>query len=360
MQTHLIIHSNQAKFSDLNLCPASSVLFVVYQPTHPQDFPPLFFSLTPNHTLHHTPQRVIMRSVALAFACLATGIHALPRPAVSYAVVNVDGGSAPTSTAAAQTTVVSTVVESEAPTTVSQTVYKTVTESSLAPTTVSVKTVTEVSTAVPTTSSLRSTASSTPVQPSKSASSLSSSPPSSTSQSSSPSSSPSSPSSQASPSATAISSATPSSSTSSEIQSSTKSTLPSGQDSATHTVKSSTATSHVLSTGSMTATPQVSINSVVYEVTGGALSTDYVTVTLSGGAQTTSSASSTSMAWSSSEAPVSTLVVVQTQTVVPAAATSTKSESYYDNGMWHTSYVIKNYPTLAPSAAGHHWNGTSH
>ncbi|CAD0013329.1 unnamed protein product [Aureobasidium pullulans] len=110
----------------------------------------------------------------------------------------------------------------------------------------------------------------------------------------------------------------------------------------------------------MTATPQVSINSVVYEVTGGALRTDYVTVTLSGGAQTTSSASSTSMAWSSSEAPVSTLVVVQTQTVVPAAATSTKSESYYDNGMWHTSYVIKNYPTLAPSAAGHHWNGTSH
>ncbi|THW45953.1 hypothetical protein D6D17_00235 [Aureobasidium pullulans] len=77
-----------------------------------------------------------MRSIALAFACLATGIHALPRPAVSYAVVNVDGGSAPTSTAAAQTTVVSTVVESEAPTTVSQTVYKTVTESSLAPTTV--------------------------------------------------------------------------------------------------------------------------------------------------------------------------------------------------------------------------------
>ncbi|KAH0401374.1 hypothetical protein KCU89_g4226, partial [Aureobasidium melanogenum] len=66
-----------------------------------------------------------MRSVALALAYLATGIHALPRPAVSYAVVNVDGGSAPTSTEAAQTTVISTVVESEAPTTVSEVVYKT-------------------------------------------------------------------------------------------------------------------------------------------------------------------------------------------------------------------------------------------
>ncbi|KAI5202807.1 hypothetical protein E4T39_04486 [Aureobasidium subglaciale] len=70
-----------------------------------------------------------MRSVALALAYLATGIHALPKPALSYAVVNVDGGSASTSTPAAQTTVVSTLVESEVPTTVSQTVYKTVTES---------------------------------------------------------------------------------------------------------------------------------------------------------------------------------------------------------------------------------------
>ncbi|KAG9835396.1 hypothetical protein KCU68_g11287, partial [Aureobasidium melanogenum] len=78
-----------------------------------------------------------MRSVALALAYLATGIHALPKPAVSYAVVNVDGGSAPTSTEAAQTTVISTVVESEAPTTVSEVVYKTVTDSSATATTVS-------------------------------------------------------------------------------------------------------------------------------------------------------------------------------------------------------------------------------
>jgi hypothetical protein len=92
-------------------------------------------------------------------------------------------------------------------------------------------------------------------------------------------------------------------------------------------------------------------------VTGGALTTDYVTVTLSGSAQATSSATS-SKSSSSSDLAASTVIVVQTQTVVPAAAT--KSASYYDSGMWHTSYVIKNFPTLAPSAAGHHWNSTSH
>ncbi|KAG9818560.1 hypothetical protein KCU68_g18053, partial [Aureobasidium melanogenum] len=86
--------------------------------------------------------------------------------------------------------------------------------------------------------------------------------------------------------------------------------------------------------------------------------TDYVTVTLSGSAQATSSTSSANSSTSPNSA-VSTIVVVQTQTVVPAPVAPT-STSYYDNGMWHTSYVVKNFPTLAPSVAGHHWNSTSH
>lgn len=57
MQTHLIIHSNQAKFSDLNLCPASSVLFVVSRTINPPTlktslrFSSLSLQITPFITL---------------------------------------------------------------------------------------------------------------------------------------------------------------------------------------------------------------------------------------------------------------------------------------------------------------------
>lgn len=44
--------------------------------------------------------------------------------------------------------------------------------------------------------------------------------------------------------------------------------------------------------------------------------------------------------------PVSTLTVYGTETdFETVTATPTSSTSYYDNGMWHTSYPVKSFPT---------------
>ncbi|KAH0357605.1 hypothetical protein KCU83_g952, partial [Aureobasidium melanogenum] len=253
-----------------------------------------------------------MRSVALALAYLATGIHALPRPAVSYAVVNVDGGSAPTSTEAAQTTVITTVVESEAPTTVSEVVYKTVTDSSATATTVSVKTVTE-------TPSFRNFFN-------------------------------------------AIIAG---------IVVVIVITVPIVNKH--NIVRVGITIGYIICrfildkyTGIIFKIVYIPHHQEQHSHKRRVLDTqqqhdntiNYVTVTLSGSAQATSLTSSANSS-TSSDSAVSTIVVVQTQTVVPAPVAPT-STSYYDNGMWHTSYVVKNFPTLAPSVAGHHWNSTSH
>ncbi|KAG9888067.1 hypothetical protein KCV05_g18922, partial [Aureobasidium melanogenum] len=242
-----------------------------------------------------------MRSVALALACLATGIHALPRPAVSYAVVNVDGGSAPTSTEAAQTTVISTIVESEAPTTVSEVVYKTVTDSSATATTVSVKTVTE-------TPSFRNSFNSI---------------------------------------IAAIVIA---------IAIAIIITIP-------------IINKHNIARIGITI-DYIICRFVLDKYTGVIFRIVYIShhqeqhshkrrVPYAQQQQQQQQHDNTISVNQLDCIRVSTIVVVQTQTVVPAPVAPT-STSYYDNGMWHTSYVVKNFPTLAPSVAGHHWNSTSH
>lgn len=46
---------------------------------------------------------------------------------------------------------------------------------------------------------------------------------------------------------------------------------------------------------------------------------------------------------------VSVSVVTLPPSVVTVTATQTDTTSYYDNGMWHTSYAIKTFPTVSPS-----------
>ncbi|KAH0371813.1 hypothetical protein KCU65_g1472, partial [Aureobasidium melanogenum] len=233
-----------------------------------------------------------MRSVALALAYLATGIHALPRPAVSYAVVNVDGGSAPTSTEAAQTTVISTIVESEAPTTVSEVVYKTVTDSSATATTVSVKTVTETPSAL-----------------------------------------------------------------------------------STNLFSAIIANGIVIITGIVIVIViAVSINivnkhhiarvgTVLDRCTGVIFKTIYISHQQEQHNHKRRVLDTQQQQLNNNTISVNQLNCIRGDwwstyyRLSPVAPTST---SYYDNGMWHTSYVVKNFPTLAPSVAGHHWNGTSH
>ncbi|KAG9667388.1 hypothetical protein KCU95_g18086, partial [Aureobasidium melanogenum] len=258
-----------------------------------------------------------MRSVALALAYLAAGIHALPRPAVSYAVVNVDGGSAPTSTEAAQTTVISTVVESEAPSTVSEVVYKTVTDSSATATTVSVKTVTE-------TPSFRNLFSAIIAKDIAIISSI-------------------------------------------VIVIAVSINIVNKH----HIARVGTLIGYIICrfvldrcTGVIFKIICISHRQEQHNHKRRVLDTQQqqqlnnntISINQLDCIRATSSTLNSS---SLSTSAVSTIVVVQTQTVVPAQVAPT-STSYYDNGMWHTSYVVKNFPTLAPSAAGHHWNGTSH
>ncbi|KAG9980937.1 hypothetical protein KCU78_g21589, partial [Aureobasidium melanogenum] len=244
-----------------------------------------------------------MRSVALALAYLATGIHALPRPAVSYAVVNVDGGSAPTSTEAAQTTVVSTVVESEAPTTVSEVVYKTVTDSSATATTVSVKTVTE-------TPSFRN-------------------------------------------SFNAIIAAIVVA-----IAIAIIITIPIVNKHNKHNIACIGITIGYIICRFVLDKYTSVIFRIVY-IPHHQEQHSHKRRVLDTQQQQQQQHDNTISVNQLDCIRVSTIVVVQTQTVVPAPVAPT-STSYYDNGMWHTSYVVKNFPTLAPSVAGHHWNSTSH
>ncbi|KAH0267654.1 hypothetical protein KCU91_g9941, partial [Aureobasidium melanogenum] len=261
-----------------------------------------------------------MRSVALALAYLATGIHALPRPAVSYAVVNVDGGSAPTSTEAAQTTVISTVVESEAPTTVSEVVYKTVTDSSATATTVSVKTVTE-------TPSFRNLFSAIIAKDIAIISSI-------------------------------------------VIVIVIAVSININIVNKHHIARVGTLIGYIICRFVLDRCTGVIFKIIcishrqeqhnhkrrVLDTQQQQLNNNTISINQLDCIRATSSTLNSS---SLSTSAVSTIVVVQTQTVVPAQVAPT-STSYYDNGMWHTSYVVKNFPTLAPSAAGHHWNGTSH
>ncbi|KAG9524166.1 hypothetical protein KCV07_g2008, partial [Aureobasidium melanogenum] len=239
-----------------------------------------------------------MRSVALALAYLATGIHALPRPAVSYAVVNVDGGSAPTSTEAAQTTVISTVVESEAPTTVSEVVYKTCCFHIGQP---SICCFFDIGTG------FRNSFNAI---------------------------------------ITAIVIA---------IAITIIITIPIVNKHNKHNIACIGIT-----------IGYIICRFVLDKYTGVVFRIVYIPhhqeqhnhkrrVTDTQQRQHDNTISINQLDC----IRVSTIVVVQTQTVVPAPVAPT-STSYYDNGMWHTSYVVKNFPTLAPSVAGHHWNSTSH
>ncbi|KAG9691161.1 hypothetical protein KCU95_g8291, partial [Aureobasidium melanogenum] len=244
-----------------------------------------------------------MRSVAFALAYLATGIHALPKPAVSYAVVNVDGGSAPTSTEAAQTTVISTVVESEAPTTVSEVVYKTVTDSSATATTVS-----------------------------------------------------------------------PSICCFFDISTSFRNSF-NAIIAGIVAIAIIIAIIIIIITIAVfnkhniarvgTVIRYIICRFVLDKYTGVIFRIIYIQHHQEQHSHkrrvldTQQQHDNTISINQFDCIRVSTIVVVQTQTVVPAPVAPT-STSYYDNGMWHTSYVVKNFPTLAPSVAGHHWNGTSH
>ncbi|KAH0188815.1 hypothetical protein KCU99_g518, partial [Aureobasidium melanogenum] len=235
-----------------------------------------------------------MRSVALALAYLATGIHALPRPAVSYAVVNVDGGSAPTSTEAAQTTVISTVVESEAPTTVSEVVYKTCCFHIGQP---SICCFFDIGTG---------------------------------------------------------------------FRNSFNAIIAAIVIVIAIIITSPIVNKHNIARIGITI-GYIICRLVLDKYTGVIFKIVYIPHHQEQHShkrrvldtQQQQQHDNTISVNQLDCIRVSTIIVVQTQTVVPAPVAPT-STSYYDNGMWHTSYVVKNFPTLAPSVAGHHWNSTSH